>query len=614
MTKKTIAIIDLFAGPGGLGEGFSHCSPNAPFKIAMSVEYEPNAHDTLRLRSFYRKLKTPAEFDCYYTYVQSKTEAEKAANLQKLKSMGRGSDKGKKWQDADHEVMSAPHALGKPEKWAKIKKGITLSNADEQETEQERRIFRRVREIKAAQKKTKSPLIVIGGPPCQAYSVNGRNRIQAEKGYRPEEDERFFLYEEYLKVIDAAEPDLFVMENVEGMLSAKLDNGEKIFERIKKQLTKPSTTGQPTYDLYSLVKPPLVKSGQTQTTVQREDKDFVLKASDFGVPQGRKRVIILGVRRDKKNTPIARFMQPHPGYAPSVGELIGALPRLRSGLSQGDEGPNDSKTWRKHWKDNKNELLRILNDKQEIEAVAERLKEIDRTKRKDNKKKPNYSKTELNLLKQQYLHEISESFSNTLTEVENLKPSRINSLEQGSNLFAPLDNSTFTKKFQEDYPDLYKWLNRDEKLRGVANHCTRDHMVLDLQRYMFSSCWAKAHKENKSPSPKSKYFPNSMAPKHDNWHSGNHADRFRTIEADQVPLTITSHLRKDGHAQIHYDATQNRSMTAREAARIQTFPDDYYFEGSQGWQFQQVGNAVPPYLAKQVALHVWDILKDRGLL
>ncbi len=143
---------------------------------------------------------------------------------------------------------------------------------------------------------------------------------------------------------------------------------------------------------------------------------------------------------------------------------------------------------------------------------------------------------------------------------------------------------------------------------------TRKHMREDLKRYMFSAAWTKAHYELKSPCPKSKDYPKSLSPNHKNWESGNHADRFRTIGEHIVPLTITSHLRKDGHAQIHFDPTQNRSMTVREAARIQTFPDDYYFEGPQGWQFQQVGNAVPSFLAKQIALHILKIMDDKDIL
>tara|TARA_B110000261_G_scaffold137664_1_gene156180 strand:- start:162 stop:386 length:225 start_codon:yes stop_codon:yes gene_type:complete len=73
-------------------------------------------------------------------------------------------------------------------------------------------------------------------------------------------------------------------------------------------------------------------------------------------------------------------------------------------------------------------------------------------------------------------------------------------------------------------------------------------------------------------------------------------------------------MHKDGHANIHYDPRQNRSITVREAARLQTFPDDYYFEGGQSAQYLQVGNAVPPFLAKQIALHLLNIMKKLDLV
>ena len=137
-------------------------------------------------------------------------------------------------------------------------------------------------------------------------------------------------------------------------------------------------------------------------------------------------------------------------------------------------------------------------------------------------------------------------------------------------------------------------------------------MKSDLHRYLFAACFASV--EGRSPSLSD--FPRDLLPDHDNVSealaTGHFSDRFRVQLADLPSTTITSHISKDGHYYIHYDPAQCRSLTVREAARLQTFPDNYFFCGGRTAQYSQVGNAVPPLLARQIAEVVYNLLSKRG--
>ncbi|KAE8546101.1 MULTISPECIES: DNA cytosine methyltransferase [Marinobacter] len=526
----TIKVIDLFAGPGGLGEGFSAFkTPDGthPFKIVASVEKEASAHKTLTLRAFYRQFLGRGIPPQYYEYLRSghKVSAEQFFS-EKFPE---------EWAAAKRETLGGPKALG---------------------SEDHDEIFRIIKEQIDGHKGRK---LVIGGPPCQAYSLVGRARNKGIKGYIAEEDHRHFLYKEYLKVLDLVQPDIFVMENVKGILTAKV-NGESIFEKIREDLVCPARAIKPDeegverveYELLPFAHP--LEGHNLYGSYQ--NKDFVIRAEEFGIPQARHRVIVLGVRKDllPKELTGELLSDWRQDVQITVGEILADLPTLRSGLSRTQ--PNDSQTWKDNFEKG---FLKVY--------------------------------TEL-AFSTEAQNDAKHAYDSTTRE-----------LNQGGR-FVPLK-----QKSKNRLPEYLQRWYEDEHLLGFVNHEARNHMAEDLHRYFYASCYAAA---KNGISPRSRDFPENLTPKHKNWKSGNFTDRFKVQAKNRVASTVTSHISKDGHYFIHYDPSQCRSLTVREAARIQTFPDNYFFEGNRTEQYVQVGNAVPPLLANYIAKVVFDLLKVKN--
>jgi DNA (cytosine-5)-methyltransferase 1 len=518
--NKPIKIIDLFSGPGGLGEGFSAIKDfegNSPFKIAISIEKEKSAHRTLKLRAFFRQFNGNAPKE-YYDFLKGKlgnTPEEQLYQLPKFSSQVAAADK---------EAQNLE--LGKDNKI--INKNIVEAIGDEE-------------------------CVLIGGPPCQAYSLAGsRNK----KSYDPTEDPRNFLYKEYLKIIAQFQPTLFVMENVKGMLSAKI-NGESIYETIFTDLHNPckSVNTKPVngrvrqnYKILSL-EVPISESEKVQP------KDFVVHSELHGIPQRRHRVILVGVREDVYSSDIDINLEKHKEQV-SIRSVLADLPPLRSGLSK---TTNTDESWVDNIQKDVIETIRSLQKNKQTEIA----------------------------------NEIELTYKSIKAPKD--KQGKVFSLQRISSI---------------KNKELKDWFY-DKKLGTfITNHETRGHLTADLQRYLFCSIWGTvSHKLNwDSRSPKSRDYPEYLIPAHKNFKTGKFADRFRVQPWDIPATTITCHISKDGHYYVHPDPLQCRSLTVREAARIQTFPDNYFFVGNRTEQYVQVGNAVPPLLANKIAKVVSKIL------
>jgi DNA (cytosine-5)-methyltransferase 1 len=506
MSKRSpIPVIDLFAGPGGLGEGFSSILDplrNPHFSLKVSAEKDLAAYKTLSLRSLYRKFPRGKAPDCYYEHIRGEISRDELFNhpdaaeagqeaLEEARNFELGKDDP---NDLDRRIQAA---LGGADNW-----------------------------------------VLIGGPPCQAYSLAGRSRRTHESLAKFESDEKHFLYREYLRIIRRHKPAVFIMENVKGMLSSR-HSGSPIFDRIVEDLSKPGEDLE--YQIRSLVKPGI--AGEI------EPYDFVIEAERFGIPQGRHRVILFGIRSDvacsvsELSSSPESFVLGHENMRVTVGEALSGLPALRSRLSKEKDG-------HEQW----------------LEALSQT---VDKLRR----------------YPQKVLEPVFEEMNRAVKTAHHHA-----SVGGGFQAF-----DTTLNMMRDRLADWYI----DRRLGGVIQHETRSHMRSDLHRYLFVAAYGRV----KGFSPKIADLPPPLLPAHGNVFSEKvpFADRFRVQLEGSWSSTVVAHIAKDGHYFIQPDPSQCRSLTVREAARLQTFQDNYFFAGNRTEQYTQVGNAVPPLLARKIA-------------
>lgn len=494
-----IGVVDVFAGCGGLSEGFSQLNRNGtfPFDVRLHIEKEEAPIRTLNLRTFYHQFRESGIPESYYTSVRGQLTREDLFLKHPLEA-----------SEAKRRCLKVE--LGNPETDAEM-------------------VNQRIRE---AVRET-DDWVLIGGPPCQAYSVIGRSRNQSRSDYDFSTDHRTLLYKEYLSIIYGHRPAVFVMENVRGLLSASHQN-RSMFQQMVRDLRGPG------YRLYYL------SNGKQYLDDEYNPynpTDFVVKTEEYGIPQARHRVIVLGVRNDIS----ARPEPLTPGKKVTSAEVLDDLPRVRSGLSSGD-GPAA-------WMDSVREIT-LQDWWPEVEAA------------------------------------IQGRICDALENLELPENGR-------GGLFVDMPPTGGW------YPDWFL----DERLLGTLNHQARTHRKDDLWRYLFASCVVKTITRRFHI----RDFPQGLRPGHKNIESslenGTFTDRFCVVRENEPSKTVVSHISKDGHYFIHYSPTQCRSLTVREAARLQTFPDNYFFEGNRTEQYKQVGNAVPPLLSRQIADKVERLLR-----
>ncbi|TRZ83470.1 DNA mismatch endonuclease Vsr [bacterium] len=402
---KAPKVLDLFAGAGGLSEGFIR----AGCEIIGHIEMDKNACNTLITRMVYHALLKKGKLDDYKNYVLGKITIDALIEKYRLQ------------KERDSVICAEIGKHNYKKLIGQIKERLNGGNLD----------------------------MIVGGPPCQAYSYIGRARDN--KNMR--RDERNFLYRYYVEFLKVFKPKIFVFENVPGLESAGKGRYLKDMRHLMKQVGY--------------------------------NTDYkILNAADFGVPQNRKRIILIGWSRVSKLKGYPDFPEVERKY--SVSDFFTGLPKVCAG---------ENRQTRKFLR--RNELLEKLG-----------------------------------ILNPQF--------------------------------------------------------------GLLMDHIARSNTRQDLEIYRLAVL-----AKQKGKNIKYNHLPERLKT-HNN--EEGFLDRFKVVDTNERGShTVVAHIAKDGHFYIHPDIKQNRSLTIREAARLQTFPDDYKLEGGRGSRFKQIGNAVPPMFSEIIA-------------
>jgi len=358
--------------------------------------------------------------------------------------------------------------------------------------------------------------IIVGGIPCQSFSLIGPRSGYGKKMEQFKEDKRDHLYKEFKKIVVELMPNIIVIENVKGILSKKDSKGHKIIDKIISDFER---TG---YNFEN----------------ENENKYLLLNSADFGVPQQRERVILIGIKSDWKKTSVPTIKPTHCNYD--------------AGKPQSDE--------------------KLLPYVTLYEAIGD-LPEL----------KPKITKTGLK--------------KGQITRITRTNKKIFNGLDKTDYDFETLCRhkekigKSGTQYFSFVRPNGYKYLD---------HHIARSQQLSDIKLFKIMNEGETAY-DFMMRSPKS-------AKKLIKYKMKSFKDKYRKQEWNKPSTTVFAHLEKDGNRFIHPE--QSRTITPREAARIQSFPDDFVFSGPISKKFKQIGNAVPPLMSYNIAQNIHSIFGD----